>query len=74
VDRPRPRGLGLAGPRRHGHAVHRPGPRGDPKDEQDFAAALPVLDAARRRWLAEALAEDHPWRDRLGNPDDLRRP
>ncbi|WP_086839807.1 nucleotidyltransferase domain-containing protein [Amycolatopsis kentuckyensis] len=36
-----------------------------PKDELDFAAALPVLDAAQRRWLAQALEEDHPWLDRL---------
>jgi hypothetical protein len=39
-----------------------------PKDEQDFAAALPVLDAAQRRWLAEALERTygpHPWLDRL---------
>ncbi|WP_206796480.1 nucleotidyltransferase domain-containing protein [Amycolatopsis sp. MtRt-6] len=39
-----------------------------PKDEQDFAAALPVLDAAQRRWLAEALEATygaHPWLGRL---------
>lgn len=36
-----------------------------PKDEQDFAAALPILDEAQRRWLAEALGKSHPWRDRL---------
>ncbi|MDQ7806292.1 amino acid transporter [Amycolatopsis sp. A133] len=39
-----------------------------PKDEQDFAAALPVLDAAQRRWLAEALRTAygaHPWLGRL---------
>ncbi|MEU0532769.1 nucleotidyltransferase domain-containing protein [Amycolatopsis tolypomycina] len=36
-----------------------------PKDELDFAAALPVLDAAQRRWLAEALDDDHPWLGRL---------
>lgn len=36
-----------------------------PKDEQDFAAALPVLDAAQRRWLADALPPDHHWRARL---------
>ncbi|MFJ9787127.1 nucleotidyltransferase domain-containing protein [Amycolatopsis sp. NPDC101161] len=39
-----------------------------PKDEQDFAAVLPVLDGPRRRWLAEALAKtygEHPWLDRL---------
>ncbi|WP_290060481.1 hypothetical protein [Amycolatopsis solani] len=36
-----------------------------PKDEQDFTAALPVLDATQRRWLATALPPDHPWRTRL---------
>jgi len=36
-----------------------------PKDEVDFAAALPMLDAAQRRWLAAALEKDHPWLDRL---------
>lgn len=39
-----------------------------PKDEQDFAAALPVLGAAQRRWLAEALETTygpHPWLGRL---------
>ncbi len=39
-----------------------------PKDEVDFAAALPVLDPEQRRWLDEALElahGDHPWRGRL---------
>ena len=36
-----------------------------PKDEQDFEAALPVLGAAQRRWLADALPPEHPWRARL---------
>jgi hypothetical protein len=39
-----------------------------PKDEPDFEATLPLLDADRRAWLAEALrhlAPDHPWRSRL---------
>nr|WP_239078247.1 amino acid transporter [Streptomyces sp. SID9124] len=40
-----------------------------PKDEQDFEAALPVLDDHGRAWLAETitLAEgaDHPWAARL---------
>ncbi|WP_328617985.1 amino acid transporter [Amycolatopsis sp. NBC_00355] len=36
-----------------------------PKDEQDFTAVLPVLDAAQRRWLADALGTAHPWHDRL---------
>jgi Aminoglycoside-2''-adenylyltransferase len=31
-----------------------------PKDEDDLAAVLPRLSAARRRWLAEALALLHP--------------
>jgi hypothetical protein len=29
-------------------------------DEQDFRAALPALDASRRRWLIEALERCHP--------------
>lgn len=36
-----------------------------PKDEADFAACLPLLDAAARAWLREALAAlepDSPWR------------
>ncbi|THV30005.1 nucleotidyltransferase domain-containing protein [Glycomyces paridis] len=39
-----------------------------PKDEADFAAALPVLDSPQRRWLRESLALTHPghvWIDRL---------
>jgi hypothetical protein len=40
-----------------------------PKDEQDFAACLPHLDAEARSWLASALAllhpDGHPWRERL---------
>jgi hypothetical protein len=36
-----------------------------PKDEQDVAAALPVLHGDQRRWLAEAAGPAHPWRDRL---------
>ncbi|MEM7711421.1 MAG: hypothetical protein AAF264_11870, partial [Pseudomonadota bacterium] len=39
-----------------------------PKDEADFAAALPSLDPARRRRLArwlDATHPGHPWRDRL---------
>jgi hypothetical protein len=57
-----------------------------PKDEADFAAALPLLGDEGRRWLAAALATydpAHPWRSRLtrehnGAPDrgaseDLRR-
>ncbi|WIY06843.1 amino acid transporter [Amycolatopsis mongoliensis] len=39
-----------------------------PKDERDFAAALPVLGASRRQWLADALRTafgEHPWLARL---------
>lgn len=35
-----------------------------PKDDDDFAAVLPSLDASSRRWLHDALAmvhPDHPW-------------
>lgn len=41
---------------------------GRPKDEPDFAATLPTLDAAARGWLRTALAQvvpGHPWIDRL---------
>lgn len=41
-----------------------------PKDEIDFAAALPLLDSDARRWLDEALAvtaPSHPWRTALLN-------
>ena len=31
-----------------------------PKDDDDFAAALPLLDGRRRRWLADALELVHP--------------
>jgi hypothetical protein len=40
----------------------KPVPR--PKDEHDFAVALPLLDAPRRRWLTQALTilhPQHPW-------------
>jgi len=43
-----------------------------PKDEADFAAALPGLDPEARRWLAEALAlvsPGHPWGDVLASGD-----
>ena len=39
-----------------------------PKDEADFAAVLPQLDASRREWLVEALELTHPghaWLERL---------
>jgi hypothetical protein len=36
-----------------------------PKDQLDYDACLPLLDAARKRWLADALEStlgaDHPW-------------
>ncbi|MCZ4103592.1 MULTISPECIES: nucleotidyltransferase domain-containing protein [Streptomyces] len=35
-----------------------------PKDEEDFGAALPVLDTGQRQWLADAITQtygDHPW-------------
>ncbi|HEX5293738.1 MAG TPA: amino acid transporter [Streptosporangiaceae bacterium] len=42
-----------------------------PKDEADFTAALPVLTAAQRQWLGDALLlayGAHPWGDRLRGP------
>ncbi|MFJ8164296.1 nucleotidyltransferase domain-containing protein [Streptomyces sp. NPDC096136] len=39
-----------------------------PKDEQDFDAALPLLDTEQRAWLARALTHTlgpHPWTPRL---------
>jgi hypothetical protein len=40
-----------------------------PKDEDDFAMALPVLSEEQRRWLAEATStvygQQHPWLRRL---------
>jgi hypothetical protein len=39
-----------------------------PKDEADFTAVLPELDAARRSWLVDALRRlhpGHPWLDRI---------
>jgi hypothetical protein len=39
-----------------------------PKDEQDFAAALPEMSTEARRWLASALqltTPGHPWLGRL---------
>jgi hypothetical protein len=39
-----------------------------PKDEPDFAATVPTLDASQRGWLREALLEvdpEHPWIGRL---------
>ncbi|GAA4688794.1 hypothetical protein [Streptomyces youssoufiensis] len=39
-----------------------------PKDERDFAAALPHLTPPQRAWLSRAIARTrpaHPWRARL---------
>ena len=39
-----------------------------PKDDDDFAGVLPLLDPAARRWLADAIALVHPrhrWLDTL---------
>ncbi|WP_246257153.1 nucleotidyltransferase domain-containing protein [Amycolatopsis anabasis] len=41
-----------------------------PKDETDFAAALPGLSAPQRRWLRDAIATtygEHPWHARLAD-------
>jgi hypothetical protein len=40
-----------------------------PKDEADFAATVPLMDAAARRWLSDALVRvhpAHPWLAALG--------
>jgi Aminoglycoside-2''-adenylyltransferase len=42
-----------------------------PKDEADFEAALPRLDAGQRAWLADAISRTHPghpWLRRLHAP------
>lgn len=42
-----------------------------PQDDDDFAALLPTLNEAQRRWLRGAIAEAHPgdpWLARLGEP------
>lgn len=42
-----------------------------PKDEEDFAAALPVLRPEERQWLREAMRlvyGEHAWLDRLDPP------
>lgn len=36
-------------------------------DVESFDAALPALDADARAWLADRLADDHPWRARLAD-------
>jgi len=42
-----------------------------PKDEIDFAASLPLLGAAEREWLRDAIAltsgQDRPWLTNLGS-------
>jgi hypothetical protein len=38
------------------------------RDELDFAAALPSLDANARVWLQERLPPDHAWHARLNGP------
>lgn len=43
-----------------------------PKDEQDFAAALPLLGPARRNWLAKAIRDAYgppPWSPYDGGPE-----
>jgi hypothetical protein len=43
-----------------------------PKDDDDFAAVLPLLEPERRRWLAEALELVHPghrWLAAIGSPE-----
>ena len=42
-----------------------------PKDQQDFDAAIGILNGDQRRWLAGAVAAtygDHPWQARLTAP------
>jgi hypothetical protein len=41
-----------------------------PKDDADFASALPLLDDERRQWLAASIAlvhPDHHWLQSLGS-------
>lgn len=41
-----------------------------PKDEQDFAAALPILTSEQRQWLRDAMTMaygQHPWLERLAD-------
>jgi hypothetical protein len=42
-----------------------------PKNEADFAAVLPLLRPARRRWLSESLALVHPGHAWLAALDEL---
>jgi hypothetical protein len=42
-----------------------------PKDEEDFAAALPLLDPAQRQWLTDAITTAYgtrPWTPSLSPP------
>lgn len=43
-----------------------------PKDETDFDAVIPLLDADQRHWLEQAMTtvygSDHPWMSRLKGP------
>jgi hypothetical protein len=39
-----------------------------PKDDVDAGRVIPALDAGRRRFLADHLPVDHPWRRLLGDP------
>ena len=49
-----------------------------PRDEQDLAAALPILTPAQRQWLHDAivrsLGPDHPWLATLIGGDPLPAP
>ena len=45
-----------------------------PKDDADFEAVLPLLEPARRRWLADSLELVHPghrWLAAIGSPEVL---
>ncbi len=37
-----------------------------PKDQHDFGAVLPALNARARSWLASHLGAEHPWQQELG--------
>jgi len=46
-----------------------------PADDDDLAAALPLLDGPARRWLADYVAREsptHPWRQLLASPEEER--
>jgi len=46
-----------------------------PKDDLDFAAALPLMTTRQRRWLVGTLSPEHPWSRQLTNgnatPDEV---